>query len=338
MFVLAVGAAVAAAGLVLQFLLPVPGPQQTLLVTAAVTAAVVVAATVTAAVVLDKRRFRDYGLHVDVGWIVDFVAGLALGALLMTLVFIVEVGAGWATVEGVRQVDGPLSFRAAFATVAAATLLFALAEELAVRGYLFTNLSEGFRFLGAVPAVVLATLLSAGLFAALHVVHPDASLLGAVGIALLGVLLAVAYVLTGDVALSAGIYASWNLFQGPIYGFNTNGLDPGVSVLTVSQSGPVAVTGGPFGPGAGLVGVGATLLGSLAVVAYARRRHAGTGFSPVVVPELRWWTWASPVEPVEVSGGDTVVFEIDHPETAIEGGDPVAASSGRGSDGKTRGA
>ena len=44
---------------------------------------------------LDRRRFSDFGLKIDKVWWLDFLFGLMLGALLIGLVFAIEMGAGW---------------------------------------------------------------------------------------------------------------------------------------------------------------------------------------------------------------------------------------------------
>jgi hypothetical protein len=47
---------------------------------------------------LDRRSLAGFGLHLDGEWWGDFSFGLLLGALLMTLVFLVERAAGWVRV------------------------------------------------------------------------------------------------------------------------------------------------------------------------------------------------------------------------------------------------
>ena len=49
---------------------------------------------------LDRRRLRDFGLPQGRGWWLDLGFGLALGAALMTVIFIVELGMGWVSVTG----------------------------------------------------------------------------------------------------------------------------------------------------------------------------------------------------------------------------------------------
>lgn len=282
--------------------LPTPStPQVTVLVGTALTAVAVAVGVGVAAVLLDRRRLRGYGLALDGAWLRDLVAGTALGALLMTGILAVSLAAGWATVVDVGRVSGRLSLPAAFALVAAAFVLVAVGEELAVRGYLLTNLAEGLQPLGDRAATAGAVGLSSLVFGGLHAANPSATAVSVAGISLAGVMLGLGYVLTGRLGVPVGLHFSWNLFQGPVYGFPVSGIDLGVSLLVLEVSGPTALTGGAFGPEAGLLGVGSVVVGTAVVVAYARRLPAAPTLAAFLSPDLRWWAWASPVD--ESTGG-----------------------------------
>jgi hypothetical protein len=77
---------------------------------------------------------------------------------------------------------------------------------------------------------------------------------------------------------------AWNLFQGAIYGFPVSGDPEAASVISLGQRGPMLMTGGAFGPEAGLLGCGAALLGIAVIAVYARRRQGG--LRPLLAP--RW--------------------------------------------------
>ncbi|MFB6160880.1 MAG: lysostaphin resistance A-like protein [Haloferacaceae archaeon] len=283
----------AAAALPLTLSVP---PQVALLGRSLFDAALVGVVVAVAALALDRRRVPDYGLHLDRDWAVDFAVGLLLGAALVSLAVAVELAAGWATVAGTGRVAGPLSLPVAVLAVAGAFLAVGVGEEVAIRGYLLTNVAEALRPFGTRGAVALAVALSSATFGALHATNPNATAVGVAGIGLAGVMLGLGYVLTGDVGLPAGLHVTWNLFLGPVYGLPVSGLDVGVSLLVVRQSGPPILTGGAFGPEAGLVGVGASALGSAAVVGYARWRYGAPALDAVVIPDLRWRASTGSVE------------------------------------------
>lgn len=235
---------------------------------------------------IDRRRFADFGLEIDRSWWIDCGFGLALGGLLMSGIFLLELALGWI------EVRGTFTGRALAWTVAGSLLLFLIVgvyEELLLRGYLLTNLAEGARgTLGIAGAIAFATVASSVVFGALHASNPNATLVSTLAISFAGVMLALGYLLTGDLAIPIGLHVTWNLFQGTVYGFPVSGLDFGASVVDIEQGGPAVVTGGSFGPEAGLLGFAAMIAGCLAIVAWVNYRYGSVEIDEdVAIPDLR---------------------------------------------------
>ncbi|HMB50011.1 MAG TPA: CPBP family intramembrane glutamic endopeptidase, partial [Natronoarchaeum rubrum] len=230
----------------------------------------------------------DFGFRLDRDWWLDFVFGLALGVGLMTLVFLVELAAGWVRVTGTLRASAGASVPVALAGAVVLFVAVSIGEELLLRGYLLTNLAEGLRGLGPAVAVALATLLSSAVFGLLHVGNPSATLVSTTNVALAGVVLAAGYVLTGELGVPVGFHLTWNFFQGPVYGFPVSGTSPGVAVVAVAERGPDRWTGGAFGPEAGLLGVAALAVGLAGIAAWSRFRTGEVSLSPAVwTPDLR---------------------------------------------------
>jgi membrane protease YdiL (CAAX protease family) len=236
---------------------------------------------------VDRRRLRDFGVRLNRGWWLDFGFGLALGGGLMTLLFALSFAAGWVRVTGtVRPRDG---FAVRFLGLVVAFVVVGVYEELLSRGYLLTNAAEGLAgVVGERGAVVGATLLSSLVFGLAHANNPNATALSTVAIVLAGGMLATGYVVTGELAAPIGLHITWNLFQGGVYGFPVSGLGVEASVLVVEMSGPRLLTGGDFGPEAGLLGVGAMVVGTAAIALWARWRTGRLRIDPAVTtPDLR---------------------------------------------------
>jgi len=237
---------------------------------------------------LDRRWFTDFGLRLDRAWAADFGFGAALGAALMTGIFLVELAAGWVRVTGTLRASAGASVPVALAGAVVLFVAVSVGEELLLRGYLLTNLAEGLRGLGPAVAVALATLLSSAVFGLLHVGNPSATLVSTTNVALAGVVLAAGYVLTGELGVPVGFHLTWNFFQGPVYGFPVSGTSPGVAVVAVAERGPDRWTGGAFGPEAGLLGVAALAVGLAGIAAWSRFRTGEVSLSPAVwTPDLR---------------------------------------------------
>lgn len=225
---------------------------------------------------LDRRRFRDFGFHLDRQWWVDLGFGLALGAVLMTGIFLFELLVGWITVRDVIFIARTGSpFWPWFLWGLVSFVAVGIYEELLFRGYLITNLAEGltwFRSVGTVSAVALAVLLTSLFFGVAHAGNPNATLASVAGIVVAALMLAGGYVLTSELAIPIGIHITWNFFQGPVYGFPVSGTSGGVALVATEQSGPTVLTGGSFGPEAGVIGLVAAGLGLGLIALWVRWR------------------------------------------------------------------
>jgi len=141
---------------------------------------------------LDRRSFADFGLHMNRNWWTDFGFGLLLGACLMLLIFVIELVAGWLTVEGIlvtRNPDVPFLLAILLPLLTFAAVGFY--EELFSRGYQLRNMAEGLNWKAIGPrwAIVIATLLSSALFGLMHLGNPNASLISSLNISLAGAIL-----------------------------------------------------------------------------------------------------------------------------------------------------
>ena len=255
----------------------------------------IVASVALAGRLIDRRRLAVW-FRLDAAWGRDLAFGLALGAVLMGLVFFVQLAAGSITIEGTLESPPDFSFGAAFLLALIGFVCVGIYEELLMRGYYLKNLAEGLGMLGPRGAVAAATLLSSAIFGVAHATNPNATALSTLLISFAGLFLALGTVLTGRLAISIGLHITWNFFQGNVFGFPVSGLDANATTLiAVQQRGDPLVTGGAFGPEAGLVGLGAMVLGSLLIVAWARRSTGRAAVAQgLATPQL---VHATPEEP-----------------------------------------
>ncbi|MGC9521953.1 MAG: CPBP family glutamic-type intramembrane protease, partial [Anaerolineae bacterium] len=231
---------------------------------------------------LDRRPFAEFGLRLGRAWWTDFAFGLALGASMIAVIFLIEWAAGWVTITETFRAAGDLSFGGAFLLALGAFACIGIYEELAFRGYYLTNTAEWLGGFGAVShrgAVVVATVITAVIFGVLHAANPDATLVSTFNIVITGAwFLAIGYVLTGSLAIPIGLHIAWNFVQGNVFGFPVSGIGANATtVIAVEQSGPAWVTGGEFGPEAGVLGLAATLVGGALVVLWVRWREGRAG-------------------------------------------------------------
>ncbi|MHB1415733.1 MAG: CPBP family intramembrane glutamic endopeptidase [Chloroflexota bacterium] len=235
---------------------------------------------------LDRRRFADFGFRLSRRWWLDFGFGLALGAVLMLGIFLVELAAGWITITGTFQTAQPeQSFALALLTPIVVFLAVGFYEELLNRGYFLQNLAEGLNFRSIGPRGALGWIISSALFGFYHAANPNATVTSSVNIAVAGLFLGLGYVLTGELALPIGLHITWNFFQGIVFGFPVSGIDfSQVKFIAIDQRGPNLWTGGPFGPEAGLMGILAMVVGSLLILGWVRWRRGRISFA-LTIPE-----------------------------------------------------
>jgi membrane protease YdiL (CAAX protease family) len=229
---------------------------------------------------LDHRPFADYGFHQNRNWWMDLTFGLVLGALMMTGIFLVEWAAGWVSVTGMFQVSGSkLAFRQLILLQLVQCVSACMCEEMQLRGYPLRNLAEGFNFsaIGSRSAILLAWLLSAIGFGLLHMLNPNASALSTISVAFAGLMLGLGYILTGNLAISIGLHTTWNFFEASVFGFPLSGQTNLPTFIAIKQAGPKLLTGGAFGPEAGLLGIAAFILCSILILLWVRKFYGEVG-------------------------------------------------------------
>jgi membrane protease YdiL (CAAX protease family) len=228
--------------------------------------AAVVGSVVMARRWLDHGRLEDLGVRLDRSWWSGLALGLGLGTALMALVFVLEYLLGWITVTGilVSNVTGvSVAFALSFSAVK--VLCVGTYEEFVSRGYQLRNLTEGLTLRWGIA-------ISSAVFAVLHVTNDNASVLSTTGLFVNSLLLATAVLVTGRLSTAIGLHIAWNFVQGAVFGFPVSGDKEGASLVGIHQGGDAVMTGGTFGPEAGLVGILASVVGVGALFCWAHLR------------------------------------------------------------------
>ncbi len=164
----------------------------------------------------------------------DLGAGIALGTTFMVLVVAVVwafggyhvVSVGWDTgiLTGLAIGVGP-----------------GIAEEIAFRGVLLRILDK---LLGSRTALVATS----AVFGVAHLGNADATLWGAVAIAVeAGLLLGAAYLLTRRLWFGIGLHGAWNAVQSAVFGIDVSGSGTGRGLVESTLSGGTWLSGGAMG-------------------------------------------------------------------------------------------
>jgi len=242
---------------------------------------------------LDRRKFKDFGFHFNKNWWFDFIFGLILGAVLLSLIFIIEYLLGWVKITDLFYTNRENTlFIIPFALFILIFITVGVSEELVSRSYMTKNVAEGLKSKRINPkwAIIIALIFSSVIFGMGHFGNPNASIVSSLNIMVAGLFLGLGYVITGELAIPIGIHITWNFFQGNIFGFPVSGTTIPRDVATIfkiEQGGPDFWTGGSFGPEAGMLGFLMMMLGivlTLGWIRFRRGKSAVTIYEPLANP------------------------------------------------------
>jgi membrane protease YdiL (CAAX protease family) len=202
---------------------------------------------------------RGLGLHWDAHAGRDLIAGTAITSLAMLGIFVAEYALGGLRVAPLPQLSLG-EFGMWFVGKAAASLK----EEVLMRSLLLSGLVLALR-----GRRMLAILLSALAFGCIHLSNPGATPMSVLGNALGGIMYGLAFLLAGSLWMAVGLHFAWNFVQGPVLGFPVSGMAAG-GLQQIHDLGPAWLTGGAYGPEAGLVGILSRFVIIVAVLLWLR--------------------------------------------------------------------
>ena len=181
-------------------------------------------------ITIEKRAVSELALR---GALREYGAGFVLGGLMVCV-----------SVAGIAALGGLRALSVATGSIIALPLLMhvtvGLIEEMMLRCIFFRIVQES-------VGSGLALLASGLLFGGMHLVNDNISVLAIANIAVAGVFLASAFLLTGRLWLCAALHAGWNFFQEGVFALAVSGHAVKTGLLVTELSGPDWLTGGAFG-------------------------------------------------------------------------------------------
>jgi membrane protease YdiL (CAAX protease family) len=233
------------------------GTAFTALVTGVATGALALAAYAGLVRCLEGRRPQELALS-------RARSQLTRGALLGLGLFSLTIGL--VAVSGGYHVRGWGSIGGALTTLGLMSCV-SVTEELAFRGALFRVLEEK---AGTYGAVVVSGLV----FGGLHLVNKDATVWGALSIAVeSGLMFGALYAATRSLWPAIGLHFAWNAAEQGIYGTAVSGAGSGTGgLLRAYVSGPDILSGGSFGPEASVFAILVCSVPTVLLLRAAERR------------------------------------------------------------------
>lgn len=221
-----------------------------------------IAATLLIWVRLKKRTLRDLGMRCSFTGVRELGAGIVLGFGFMSTITAILVAAGAVTlrINPSWSASGLLWSLMMFIGVA-------FSEEMFFRGYI-TKTMEALKY-----RLPFAYTVSAILFALIHLGNNDVSALALLNIFLIGLLFAYMFTVTGSLWMPIGYHLAWNFTQGSVYGLAVSGNEVNGIFEAAFQPQLSWLTGGDFGPEAGLLDTAMSMLGFMVLYVWHRRRR-----------------------------------------------------------------
>lgn len=203
--------------------------------------------------------WKNIGLHGS-GWCKEIGKGILIGTVMITLVAAGICLTGNASMHLEKTGFDPwlIGYLVMFIAVG-------IGEEIFFRGYAMDAARQ------ARPGW-LALVLPALMFGIAHSSNSSFSLLGFINICLVGIFLGLIFWYTGQLWIPVGFHIAWNYFQGPVYGFEVNGINtPQIFTTVIGKEN--LMNGGLFGPEGGLFTTAVTLAAIGCVLWYYRGKE-----------------------------------------------------------------
>ncbi|MEP6844733.1 MAG: type II CAAX endopeptidase family protein [Panacibacter sp.] len=205
----------------------------------------------------EKRQLKELRLSAFTkNALIGFFAGMILQSLAILVIYL----SGDYSIVRVN----PFSFLLPAFTVA---LTAGFVAEILIRGIIFRLMEEK---LGTVFALVISALL----FAMVHIGSKGATILSILSVAIqAGVLLAAAYVFSRSLWLCIFLHFAWDFAEPGIYGAINPGNTIEKSLFTSKITGPELLTGGQFGPQSSIQSIIFCLVTAILFLWLAKRKN-----------------------------------------------------------------
>ena len=204
---------------------------------------------------LEHRPLRSYGIGATPRALLQFLAGLTWGAVLLSLLVGILVATHLLTFSGLQLSGAAIVLKGAL--WALAFLCVGLTEEYLLRGFLLFTLARGLA--GAIRAATgsaharaigfwLAAMLSSFLFGFGHKQNIGESPLGLVSAGLIGLAFCLSIWRTGSLWWAIGFHAAWDWAQSFVFGVADSGHMVAFHLLAAQPQGRPLLSGGLTGP------------------------------------------------------------------------------------------
>ena len=226
---------------------------------------------------LDRRNFMEYGLVFKKETLAHLGIGILVGIFSVALMLVIGKTTGIISVSEFLFIPKPISL----IPFAFKMILVAALEETFFRGYLFTNLYDGFKSKenSKKRALIISLVISSLLFGLAHFNNNNASILSIVLLTINGMVWCIPFIMTKNLGLSIGMHLAWNFTQTQL-GFTMSGNKALTPFYRIENNGADILTGGDYGPEAGILGLIGFIAMLLLSLTYLKIIQENNGWIP----------------------------------------------------------
>lgn len=195
---------------------------------------------------IEKRKIMSLGFYRE-NWVIKYITGILIGLGLMSTVVLILFMLGDITVQTNSLHPVGMAALTNIPFVFMVWMLQGASEEVITRGWLMN-------VLGAKYNITVGLIASALLFGGIHLMNPNVNYIALLNIVLIGIFFGLCVIYTNNLWVVCGMHSAWNFAQGNVFGFAVSGNESSAGTLIdLSLVGNKSITGGEFGPEAGLV-------------------------------------------------------------------------------------
>ena len=195
---------------------------------------------------VEKRKIMSLGFYKE-NWVIKYITGILIGLGLMSTIVLILFMLGNIVVQTNSLQPVGVTALTNILFIFIIWMIQGASEEIVTRGWLMN-------VLGAKYNITVGLIASALLFGGLHLMSPNVNYIALLNIILVGIFFVLCVIYTNNLWLVCGMHSAWNFAQGNVFGFAVSGNEGSSGTLIdLILVGNKSITGGEFGPEAGLV-------------------------------------------------------------------------------------
>lgn len=215
---------------------------------------------------IEKRPISTIGFGKE-DFLKKYTNGFFIGFIMMSIVVLILFILGYISIEENPTQPVGISALGGVMFILIGWIIQGATEEIVTRGWLMNVLAARYN-------KGFALIFSSSIFGIMHLFNPDVNYIAVINIILVGIFFGIYVMKTNDLWSVCGMHTAWNFTQGNIFGFEVSGINVCVSsVFDLNLVGNKFISGGSFGPEAGIIATTVLISSILILFLFDNKRY-----------------------------------------------------------------